>query len=205
MNDMTHPTVSKPFREREVPRTNAGEGMLRRAWTVEQIFAMNRAGIIAENERFELIGGEVIPMNSKGIFHERLKEWWTYDLVRRLPDSVRAITETTFYLDADTFVEPDILLYPKGELEGCDGPRALLVIEIADSSRSYDLGRKAHLYAAYGVREMWVIEPRSLTVTLHQQPTPTGYRSIRDVTVGHTLSPWLVAEYSVDLSAFEED
>ncbi|MEM9734699.1 MAG: Uma2 family endonuclease [Pseudomonadota bacterium] len=197
------PDRALPFRDREVPVTNAGEGMLRRAWTVKQVMAMNEAGIINENERFELIGGEVIPMNSKGIFHERLKWWLTRDLMRNLPDAYHVIPETTFYLADDTFVEPDLLIYPAFALEGLRGPDALLTIEISDSSLPYDLGRKAKLYASFGVRECWTINARTLTVTVHQDPGPLGYRRIRDETVGHKLRPFLVEGYSVNLQDFE--
>ena len=53
--------------------TQAAEGLARRRWTVAEIEAMVAAGIIAEDERFELIEGEVVPMSPKGIVHERLK------------------------------------------------------------------------------------------------------------------------------------
>ena len=45
----------------------------RRAWTVEEVEAMVRAGIIAEDERFELIYGKLLPMSPKGAFHEDVK------------------------------------------------------------------------------------------------------------------------------------
>jgi Uma2 family endonuclease len=60
--------------------TQAAEGLMRRRWTVAEIEEMVRAGILTEDEHFELIGGEVVPMSPKGIRHERVKgtlaEYW---------------------------------------------------------------------------------------------------------------------------------
>jgi hypothetical protein len=44
-------------------------GLLRRRWSAAEIEAMVAKGIIAEDERFELIGGEVVPMSPKGNRH----------------------------------------------------------------------------------------------------------------------------------------
>ena len=50
-----------------------------------------------------------------------------------------------------------MVVYPSAiGLEGLQGPNALLVVEIADSSLRYDMGRKADLYASFGIREFWV-------------------------------------------------
>ena len=53
--------------------TQAAEGLPRRRWSVAEIEEMVAKGIIAEDERFELIGGEVVPMSPKGNRHELLK------------------------------------------------------------------------------------------------------------------------------------
>jgi Uma2 family endonuclease len=53
--------------------TQAAEGLMRRRWSVAEIEEMLRVGILAEDERFELIGGEVVPMSPKGMRHERVK------------------------------------------------------------------------------------------------------------------------------------
>ena len=85
--------------------TRAAEGLERRVWTVAEIEAMVAAGIIDEDERFELIDGVVVPMPPKGARHEVLKgslnRWW----IRRLPDAYSMIPETTLRLDTKNFLE----------------------------------------------------------------------------------------------------
>ena len=65
----------------------------------------------------------------------------------------------TFHLSADTYLAPDVVVYPRTSgLEALSGPSVLLVVEIADSSLRYDSTSKAALYASFGVRELWVID-----------------------------------------------
>ena len=53
--------------------TRAAEGFDRRAFTVDEILRMQEAGIISEDENFELIEGEIVPMQAKTHVHELLK------------------------------------------------------------------------------------------------------------------------------------
>ena len=60
--------------------------------------------------------------------------------------------ETTFRLSEDTYLKPDFTFYEASTgLKGLNGGNALLVVEIADSSFAYDTGRKAALYASFGI------------------------------------------------------
>lgn len=140
---------------------------------------MVEVGLIGRDERFELIGGEIVPMSPKGIRHERLKQWLATLLYTGLTPDYQVIPETTLRLSDDSFMEPDFIVYGKDtDLKDLSGDTCLLVIEIADSSRSYDLGRKPEVYAAFGIAETWVIDVRNLNSHVHRDPTPTGYRTI---------------------------
>jgi len=136
--------------------TRAAEGLPRRRFTVAEVEAMVEAGIMDEDERVELIGGELVPMSPKGNSHEVLEIAWLRRWLRAAPDEIEAAPETTFRLSEDTYLEPDVVIYP-GVLgsPGIKGPNVLLVVEIADFSKRYDIGRKAKLYASFGVRELW--------------------------------------------------
>ena len=74
-------------------------------------------------------------------------------------------------------------------LKGLSGPRALLVVEIADSSLRYDIGRKAALYASFGVRELWVIDAVKLTTRVFRAPSDEGYREAKDLSASDRLVP----------------
>src|SRR5438045_3126140 len=157
--------------------TQAAEGLPRRRWSVAEIEEMVAKGIILEDERFELIGGEVVPMSPKGNRHELVKkalqQHW-FPLI--VGTAVDLITETTLYVAEDEFFELDFLLWPRSApLKDVTAGSALLIVEVADTSLSYDLGRKAGAYARLGLPELWVINAQSLVTTIHRKPEATGY------------------------------
>lgn len=198
MNERFNPVATSELRT-----TQAAEGLRRRAFTVAEIEAMVEAGIIAENERFELIGGEVVPMSAKGLRHERLKTWVMRQLARQLPDTIGFTPETTFRLSPDTFLEPDFVLYDTAVgLEGLNGATCLLAIEIADTSLDYDKGRKALIFSAFGIPELWVIDAVTRLATVFREPSPVGYRQVVDVRPEDTLTALTVAGLELRLVEF---
>src|SRR5947209_2984781 len=138
-------------REERVLRMRFGIGM-NTDHTLEEVgqqFSVTR-------ERIDLIGGEIVPMSPKGNHHEILKSALNIYWVPRLPADLLFITETTFRMNEDTYFEPDFVFYPKqGGWKGLGASTARLVVEIADTSLAYDMGRKAGLYASFGITELW--------------------------------------------------
>jgi Uma2 family endonuclease len=190
---------------RMLPRTtNAAEGLPRRVFTVAELEQMTAAGILLEDERIELIGGEVVPMSPKGNQHEVLKAALTVYWARKLPDDLMVVTETTFRFTEDTYLEPDFVFYPKvSGLKNLSAGTARLVVEVADSSLAYDLGRKANLYAGFGIDELWVIDAVKLQTRIHREPMVTGYRDISDHGPISRLVPRFEPELAVTLSELE--
>jgi Uma2 family endonuclease len=171
--------------------TQAAEGLPRRRWSVGEIEAMVAKGIILEDERFELIGGEVVPMSPKGARHELVKkalqQHW-FPLIAGSP--IDLITETTLYISEDEFREPDFLFWPRSvPLKDVTAGSALLIVEVADTSLGYDLGTKAHAYAQLGLPELWVINANTLVTAVHRNPTPTGYPKPGEAGPSELLEP----------------
>ncbi len=194
-------TVSAPTLQ---PTTTAAEGLPRRRFTVAELEQMTAAGILHEHERIELIGGEIVPMSPKGRHHEILKSALNLHWARVLPADLLFITETTFRLSLDTYLEPDFVFYPKaGGWAGLKADTARLVVEVADSSLGYDLGRKAGLYAGFGIAELWVIDAVKLETRVHRDPGPDRYRSVADFARDQRLVPAAASELSVTLAALD--
>jgi Uma2 family endonuclease len=184
--------------------TTAAEGLPRRRFTVAELEQMTSAGILGEDERIELIGGEVVPMSPKGRHHEIVKTALTIYWSRVLPDDLLFTTETTFRLSPDTYLEPDFVFYPKATgWQGLTAANAVLVVEIADTSLGYDLGRKADLYAGFGIAELWVIDAVELKTRIHRMPTPAGYRSIDDLSASERIAPQMAPALAVVLAELE--
>jgi len=175
--------------------TQAAEGLPRRRFTVAEVEAMVAAGVMEEDERVELIRGELVPMSPKGNQHEvdktaLLRRWY-----RAAPDDCDLAPETTFRLSEDTYLEPDVVIYSRtAGLAGLSGPSVLLVVEIADISLRYDMGRKAALYASFGVRDLWVIDTVKLAARIFRAPSEEGYSEARDFNVTDRVVPLAAPE-----------
>jgi Uma2 family endonuclease len=77
---------------------------------------------------------------------------------------------------------------------GLSADNVLLVVEIADSSLRYDIGRKAALYASFGLRELWVIDAVRLTTRVLQEPAADGYHNARDFGPSDRLVPLIAPQ-----------
>jgi Uma2 family endonuclease len=147
----------------------------------------------------------LVPMSPKGIHHEVVKKALLRRWYRLVPDDLDLVPETTFRLSEDTYLEPDVVIYPRAiGLQGLTGANALLVVEIADSSLRYDIGRKAALYASFGIRELWVIDAVRLTTRVFREPAAEGYRNAKDFGPADRLVPLIAPDaFALRLDALE--
>ena len=181
--------------------TRAAEGLPRWRWTTAEVERLAELGVFDMDDKFELIGGEIVPMSAKGRFHEVLKEdlaqFWTV----RATEELRVSVEQQFNLDPSTYTDPDILVRPAAVSSyDLNGEAALLIVEIADSSFEKDAGVKASLYASFGVREYWVINARNRSTRIYLNPTGDAYADIRDLPASEMLTPLLVPQLAVRLA-----
>jgi Uma2 family endonuclease len=175
----------------------------RRTFTVREIEQMCEAGIMLEDERVELIFGELIPMNPKGVRHESFKLLLNLRWARLRPPDVLFIPETTFRLSPDTYVEPDFVVFPSGAgVKGLTPSSALLAVEIADSSLRFDSKIKPQVYAYFGIPELWVIDAINDKLHVFRTPIDGRYTETSVLTATQTVTP-LVAPSAFALSLTE--
>ena len=67
------------------------------------------------------------------------------------------------------------------------GADIVLLVEIADSDVRRDRA-KLLVYARAGVRELWLVDLTTDTIEVHREPAPDGYRLVRRVQRGETLT-----------------
>lgn len=155
--------------------TRAANGLARRAFTVAEVEAMQRKGIVHPDEKFELVEGEIVPLQSKSPVHELIKETICRQMVEHCPKDLWFGVERTIFLSDSTALDPDISLFRASDkLKKVDGKMLLLAIEVAQSSLAYDRGLKARLYARYGVPEYWVIDVKRRRTFVHTGPKEDG-------------------------------
>jgi Uma2 family endonuclease len=123
-------------------------------------------------------------------------------MIRRLPETLRLSSEIGWRPpDADTYVEPDLLICPRS-FKGVTVPpsEVLLAIEIAHSSLRFDSTTKAKLYATLGVREYWVVDDETLTTRVHREPSVNAYATVITVPPSGTVLPLLAAPLAIKLA-----
>ena len=184
------------------PTTQAAEGVPRLRWTLVEFERLIDLGIFTEDDRIELIQGELVPMAAKGNRHELVRDELMNWMFRRLPETLRLSSEIGWRPPgADTYVEPDLLICPISHKGVTVVPAdVLLAIEVAHSSLRFDSTTKARLYAGLGVRDYWVIDAEDLTTRVHREPSAQGYASVVEVPPDQTLVPLLVAALAVRLA-----
>jgi Uma2 family endonuclease len=96
-------------------------------------------------------------------------------------------------LDNGCEPEPDVvLLRPRDDYyAGADATAeaVFLIVEVADSSETYDRQTKAPLYARHNILELWIANLNRDQIIVHRDPTPSGYSTIRITRSGETISP----------------
>lgn len=142
---------------------------------------MQGAGIIGEDENHELIEGESVPMQAETHADEPIKSALMIALARALPDRLRLGVESTIYLTDNTFLEPDLVVYPRGlELETVKVSDIALAIEVAPTSLAYDRELKARLYASHGVKGLWVIDADKRRTFVRAGPAGEAWASVTE-------------------------
>lgn len=187
--------------------TRGAEGFPRRAFSVDDIRRMIDAGVIEEDERFELIEGEIVPMQAKSVAHDNIKHALNRALARAVPDGVYVGVEATIQLTKDVLLEPDIAIISravyKADPKSFAQPKAkdvLRLIEIAVSSFAFDRNVKARLYARHGIREYWVIDATERVTWVHTGPAGEGWTSIVERSPQETPTTAALPGFSMRLS-----
>ena len=190
--------------------TSAAEGFARRAFSAADVRRMVDAGILGEDERVELVEGELVMMPSKGYAHELIKNALNLAIARILPDHLNLGVEMTVQFSDDTILEPDIVVFERAGLIRSEenfshlGPRAVrLAIEVAWSSLVYDRRLKARLYAKHRVEEYWVVDANERTTFVHTGPGEDGWASIVERGANETLTTPALPGFAITLANVE--
>ncbi|HEY2738818.1 MAG TPA: Uma2 family endonuclease [Thermoanaerobaculia bacterium] len=181
------------------------EGGARRRFTSAEYHTMAEAGILAEDERVELIAGEIVRMAPIGSRHaggvKRLNRRLTRDLGERALISI----QDPIAIGDNSEPQPDVaVLRPRPDDYTHSHPKpadVLLVIEVADSSLAYDRGVKIPLYAVAGILEVWLVCLDERRVEIHREPAPAGYRNIRILHPGDRVSPLAFPDFELTVDA----
>ncbi len=163
----------------------------RRRFTVEEFYAMAEAGILDEEERVELLNGEVFVMAPMGAAHADITDLFDDFFKASLRGRARVPVQGPLRIDDTTLLFPDLaVLRPRTDYRRRlpEPEDVLLVIEVSDSSIRRDRDAKLSRYAA-GIPEVWIANVPACHVEAFHDPVDGVYQSRRIVPADGQISP----------------
>ena len=157
--------------------------------SIDKYEQMIRAGILTENDRVELIRGELLDKMPIGEAHVEVVNRLNRKFTKLLDESVTVSIQNPIVL-ADSEPEPDVALYTRRSAGKARPGDVHLVIEVADSSLEFDRTVKLPLYAEAGIRELWIVNLLDERLEVYRQPQLDGTYAHEDTLgVGQEIEP----------------
>jgi len=163
----------------------------RRAWTTDEYHRMGETGLLGEDDRVELIEGEILEMSPIGARHNRVVNKLNALLVPPLTGRAIVQIQGSFHLSNLSEPQPDVLLlrwrddfYPE-----LPGPQdVLLVVEVADTTLAFDRAVKLPAYARAGIAVAWLVDLIDGSIEVCTGPSGDGYTDSERRIAGDTLA-----------------
>lgn len=169
----------------------APEPVKDRKFTVDEYYRMVEVGLIARDERVELINGRVLQMSPIGPTHAFLVQKLNEILGGQLTREYTMIVQSSVRLDQRNEPEPDLaVLTGPAERYRDRLPEAgdvRLLIEVSESSLSFDQNEKLELYAENGIPEVWIVNAVNKRVERYCEPIDRRYKKIEHFSDDQTI------------------
>jgi len=170
----------------------------RRVFSAGEYHIMIDAGILTEDDRVELIEGDIVKMSPIGSRHAACVKRLNSIFNRNAGQNFIVSVQDPIHLDDFSEPQPDIaLLRHRDDFYSNSLPAAddvLLVIEVADTSVEADRNVKLPLYARAGIPEVWLANLPEDRVEAHSNPVKGVYQQVRVLRRGESLSPEMIPD-----------
>ena len=179
--------------------------LARRLFTVDDYYRMAAAGILRDDDRVELIEGEIIQMPPIGSPHASVVDNLVALFTAQVPArEVRVRIQNPVRLDDRSEPVPDLALlrfradrYRSGHPTPTD---VLLLVEVSETTLAYDRGIKVPLYASAGIPEVWIANIADEVIEIYRDPDEGAYRSQTQARKGEVVSPALVPDLALPVA-----
>jgi Uma2 family endonuclease len=176
----------------------------RRSFTVAEYERMGQFGIFSEDDRVELVCGEIIEMSPIGERHAACVDALSELLRERLKRSVIVRVQNPIQLDDYSEPQPDIaLLKRRDDFYRHAHPRpedVLIVIEVSDSTLELDRKVKVPLYAGVGIPEAWLVNLPEERIEVYSDPAGGEYQTVRSYARRQKLQSHTLASLRLSVS-----
>jgi Uma2 family endonuclease len=177
--------------------------VLKRRFTVEEYYKMAEAGILCEDDRVELLDGQIVEMTPIGSRHAAAVDRLTRLLSHLVGEAALVRVQNPIRLSQHSEPQPDLaLLKPRSDFYAHAHPSpkdVLLVVEVAETSVGIDRKVKIPLYAKAGISEVWLVDLEE-RVEVYRKPSSQGYGETQRPRRGRSLSPQALPELKVSVS-----
>ena len=182
---------------------DAGVGPVRHKLDVDQYYRIADAGVFGEEDRIELIDGDLIDMAPISQAHAAIVSALAEALFVACAGRAIVWPQNPIRLDRLSEPQPDLAVlrrladFYSGERPG--PADVLLLVEVADSSLRFDRTVKLPPYARAGIAELWIVDLRQRVLSAYRKPAGDGYAETTTHTSGDQLALVLAPEIVVRL------
>ena len=151
----------------------------KRTFTADESFRLAELGFFGNNERLELLEGEIYHLLPVGPLHASAVARLSQRFVLAFSSWALVWSQSSVRLGASV-PQPDLaLLMPKTDYYASANPEPkdiLLVIEVAQTSLAYDRAKLA-IYARNGVPEVWIADLNGELLEVYREPSAGTYKT----------------------------
>ena len=176
--------------------------------TARDFWTLADAGAFEGIAKTELIEGEIWVVNAVWAWHARTTASITSELfiaLRELGSDLIVFTSGSVDLTDDSVPEPDVSVGLDHAVRGIPLAKLHLAVEVSDTMRDHDLGRKSQLYARAGVPEYWVVDREKGRIVRRWSPTQDGFEREDEHAFGAQLESATIAGLSIPTAGIRDD
>jgi len=166
-------------------------------FTVADYERMATVGILMEDDRVELVAGEITTMSPVGNRHVQSVNRLGHLLYAVTGDDLTVSIQNPIRLDMRDEPQPDLAVVRGAGSGIADAAAVLIVIEVADSSRDYDRATKLPRYAAAGIPEAWLVDLVNDVIERYTEPHNGYYRVATFARSGDMLSSTMLPALTI--------
>lgn len=168
----------------------------KRRFTVTEYYQMAQAGILSEDDRVELLEGEIFEMGPISSRHASCVMRLNYLLQARVQGHAIVSVQNPVRLSDYSEPQPDLaVLKFRADFYSAEHPTSedvLLLIEVCETSAEFDRHVKLPLYAKAGIPEVWLVDLTQEQIEVYRAPSERGYGDSQTLRRGQTLQAHLL-------------
>jgi len=172
-------------------------------FTVEEYHKLGEAGIFDEDDRVELLDGEIILMSPIGYRHAKAVRHLNKLFVRQSDDRFEVAVQDPVVISDYSEPQPDLLLLDPAVDDFAGTPEtrhAFLVVEVAEATLRYDRGRKLKAYARSSVPEVWIVNLKDNAIEVYRDPSGESYATRQVARGTERVTPQRFADVKITVA-----